>query len=208
MLEKRLVQNMRLTTKNVYPHMQSRCRLYIKRRAEQLDGVKRLLVLGSYEKQYQMVDVIVDNLFSVLQSSRVVLESSGYVPGISSFPTDEKVRDALANILENTALFGDILLHLPDISHRVLSSKHEWQVILQWSLGFTNQSQLIDKQTRVLVGLVSMELNLTERHPNYVNPYKRQINNLNRVKEEVKTVNSSKKKKEIKKGPRMSRVEL
>ncbi|XP_067010167.2 coiled-coil domain-containing protein 134 isoform X3 [Anabrus simplex] len=155
-----------------------------------------------------MVDVIVDNLFSVLQSSRVVLESSGYVPGISSFPTDEKVRDALANILENTALFGDILLHLPDISHRVLSSKHEWQVILQWSLGFTNQSQLIDKQTRVLVGLVSMELNLTERHPNYVNPYKRQINNLNRVKEEVKTVNSSKKKKEIKKGPRMSRVEL
>ena len=30
---------------------------------------------------------------------------------------------ALANVLENTALFGDILLRLPDITHEVIENK-------------------------------------------------------------------------------------
>ena len=30
---------------------------------------------------------------------------------------------ALANVLENTALFGDILLRLPDITHEVIKNK-------------------------------------------------------------------------------------
>lgn len=62
---------------------------------------------------------------------------------------------ALANILENTALFGDILLRLPDISHKILTSKYEWNVLLLWSLGFSNQTHLLDKQTEKLVWLVS-----------------------------------------------------
>jgi len=62
---------------------------------------------------------------------------------------------ALANILENTALFGDILLRLPDISHKILTSKYEWKVLLLWSLGFSNQTHLLDKQTEKLMYLVS-----------------------------------------------------
>jgi hypothetical protein len=62
---------------------------------------------------------------------------------------------ALAHILENTALFADILLRLPDISHKILASKYEWQVLLHWSLGFSNQTHLLDKQTQKLVYLVS-----------------------------------------------------
>jgi hypothetical protein len=62
---------------------------------------------------------------------------------------------ALANILENTAFFGDILLRLPNISHKILTLKHEWEVLLHWSLGFSNQTHLLDKQTEKLVYLVS-----------------------------------------------------
>jgi len=62
---------------------------------------------------------------------------------------------ALANILENTAFFGDILLRLPEISYKILTSKHEWEVLLQWSLGFSNQTHLLDKQTEKLIYLVS-----------------------------------------------------
>jgi hypothetical protein len=62
---------------------------------------------------------------------------------------------ALANILENTAFFGDILLRLPDISHKILTLKHEWEVLLNWSLGFSNQTHLLDKQTEKLLYLVS-----------------------------------------------------
>jgi hypothetical protein len=62
---------------------------------------------------------------------------------------------ALANILENTAFFGDILLRLPNISHKILTLKHDWEVLLHWSLGFSNQTHLLDKQTEKLVYLVS-----------------------------------------------------
>jgi hypothetical protein len=62
---------------------------------------------------------------------------------------------ALANILENTALFGDILLRLPDISHKVLTSEYQWEALLHWSLHFSNETHLLDKQTQKLVYLVS-----------------------------------------------------
>jgi hypothetical protein len=37
----------------------------MKRRKEQLDAVKRLLAIDSYEKQYKMVSVIAEKVFSV-----------------------------------------------------------------------------------------------------------------------------------------------
>ncbi|KDQ71586.1 coiled-coil domain-containing protein 134-like [Zootermopsis nevadensis] len=180
-------------------------RMFMKRRTEQLAAVKRLLAIDSYEKQYKMVSVIAEKVFSVIKSSRVTLESLGYIPGISAFPKDEDTLDALANILENTALFGDILLRLPDISHKILISKHEWEVSLQWSLGFSNQTHLLDKQTQKLVYLASQEINVTERNPNYLNPYSK-IHKQKHDKQQSPEQNVAKKKKmkKHKKGPRMS----
>jgi hypothetical protein len=37
----------------------------MKRRKEQLDAVKRLIGIDSYEKQYKMVSVIAEKIFSV-----------------------------------------------------------------------------------------------------------------------------------------------
>ncbi|XP_047119610.1 coiled-coil domain-containing protein 134-like isoform X6 [Schistocerca piceifrons] len=141
----------------------------------------------------------------VIQNSRVTLESSGYVPGLSSFPKNEELLNALANILENTALFGDILLHLPEISTKILDSNNEWRVMFEWSLNFANQSQLLDSSTRKLIDLVSMELNITERHPDYINPYRRESRSSN-TEEYVSQVPAKrkKKKKEIKRGPRLT----
>lgn len=180
-------------------------RLFKKRRAEQIQAVKGLLTMDSYEKQYKMITVIVDKLFNVIQNSRVALESSGYVPGLSSFPKSEELLNALANILENTALFGDILLHLPEICTKILDSNNEWRVMFEWSLNFANQSLLLDKSTRKLIDLVSMELNITERHPDYINPYRKESRTSN-TEEYVSQipVKKKKKKKEIKRGPRLT----
>lgn len=40
-------------------------RMFMKRRTEQLAAVKRLLAIDSYEKQYKMVSVIAEKVFSV-----------------------------------------------------------------------------------------------------------------------------------------------
>ncbi|GLH00916.1 Coiled-coil domain-containing protein 134 [Gryllus bimaculatus] len=179
---------------------------FLKRAPEELNSAikaikngKKLLIL--FNHIFWFIKTHILNL-KVIQNSRVLLESSGYAAGISSFPRDETVLDALANILENTALFADIMLHLPDISQKVLAANYEWQVLFQWSISFANQTQLLDKQTVKLLHLANMELNATERDPDYENPYRKKEEK-HQFQHEQK-ISSKKRKKVKKRGPRLS----
>lgn len=142
-------------------------------------------------------------MFTVIQNSRAQIESSGYIPGISQFPSDDTTKDALSNILENTALFSEILLRLPDITVSVLRINNNWDILLQWSIAFSNQVKyLLDKSTVKLLELVSQELNHSERDPNYVNPYRKGGAGQRGQEEDVRQ-EKKRRKKVIKKGPRL-----
>lgn len=151
-----------------------------------------------------------EKVFTSIQSSRATIEASSYIPGVSSFPQEEPVRDALSNILENTALFSEIILRFPDIAVLVLKTNNNWDILLQWSIAFSNQVKyLLDKSTVKLLHLVSQELNHIEREPNYTNPYRKSEAKTNSEENNVQILNKKKKKKEIKKGPRFNtNVEL
>lgn len=143
-----------------------------------------------------------EKVFTVIQDSRATIEASSYIPGVSDFPLDDKIKDALSNILENTALFSEIILRLPDISVSVLKINNNWDVLLQWSIAFCNQVRyLLDDSTIKVLSLASQELNHVERGPNYVNPYRKPGP---QQYPESSFSKSRKKKKEIKKGPRLS----
>lgn len=183
-------------------------KLFSMRRTQQLGVVKSILKYDP-AKQEVLVRTVSRKIFDVIESSRVTLESSGFIPGLSEFPEDEEARDALSNILENTSLFGDILLHIPDIAIPVLEKNNKYDVLLKWSLLFVNQTQLLDKKTLTLMSLMSQELNITERHPDYINPYKKSYQNQMLKNQETKKDSNAesknkKKKKKIQKGPRLS----
>lgn len=150
-----------------------------------------------------MILVLAKKIFSVIESSRVLLEASDYIPGNSAFPSDETIRDALSNILENSALFGEIVLRFPEISQSVLNTNNDWSILYQWSIGFCNLTQnLLDKSTITLIRLVSQELNYIERDVHYRNPYRKNISES--LRENIPVNVKKKKRKEIKKGPRLS----
>ncbi|XP_014250239.1 coiled-coil domain-containing protein 134-like [Cimex lectularius] len=179
--------------------------LYKAERAEQLAAVKSLLKLGKEDKQKQMVQTIAQKVFEVIKKSKKTLENARYIPGESNFPWDENVRDALSNVLENTAFFGDIILRLPDISHEVLKDNLEWNYLLKWGLFFTKQTALVDQKTHIMLTLVNQEMNYTERHVNFTNPFRKKSIAL--AKEEILLTMKPKpkKRKTIPKGPRLSR---
>lgn len=180
-------------------------KLFKRRRAEQLEAVKSFKRIGSYEKQYSMIFLMAEKVFATIQESRAQIESSGYIPGISHFPTEGKTRDALSNILENTALFSDVILRFPKISTTVLKLNNNWDLLLQWCIIFCNEVRyLLDTSTVKLINLVSQELNHTQRDPNYINPYRKTVSK-DIVREDVK-VDKKKKRKEIKKGPRLTEL--
>lgn len=178
-------------------------KLFKRRRVEQLEAVKSLRRISNYEHQYNMIMMMAEKVFTVIQNSRAQIESSGYIPGISQFPSDDTTKDALSNILENTALFSEILLRLPDITVSVLRINNNWDILLQWSIAFSNQVKyLLDKSTVKLLELVSQELNHTERDPNYVNPYRKGGVGKREQEEDVRQ-EKKRRKKVIKKGPRL-----
>lgn len=157
-----------------------------------------------------MMTLMAEKVFTTIQSSRATIEASAYIPGVSPFPQEEPVKEALSNILENTALFSEIILRFPDIAVSVLKTNNNWDVLLQWSIAFCNQVKyLLDKSTIKLLHLVSQELNHIERDPNYVNPYRKQQMKIQEEEERLTNNQKKKKKKEIKKGPRLtSHIEL
>ncbi|XP_017774008.1 PREDICTED: coiled-coil domain-containing protein 134-like [Nicrophorus vespilloides] len=179
-------------------------KLFKRQRVEQLEAVKSIRKLSNYDQQYNMILLMADKIFTVILKSRAEIESSGYIPGISDFPNDDNTKDALSNILENTALFSEILLRLPDISISILKTNNNWDMLLQWSIAFAHQVQyLLDESTIKLLHLVSQELNHTEKDPNYVNTYRKvdKINSENMINNaEVK---KKRRKKVMKRGPRL-----
>lgn len=180
------------------------------RRAEQLEAIKSFKKVTKYDKQYLMITLMAEKVFTTIQNSRATIEASGYIPGVSSFPEEEAVREALSNILENTALFSETILRFPDIAVSVLKTNNNWDVLLQWSIAFCNQVKyLLDKSTIKLLHLVSQELNHIEREPNYVNPYRKDQSKVEEKIEQQINAQKRRKKKEIKKGPRLtSHIEL
>ncbi|KAK3728852.1 hypothetical protein QZH41_020229 [Actinostola sp. cb2023] len=181
------------------------------KRSHQVAAVKSIQhQIQNYEKQYEMVERVTDKIFSVMDESRTILTEAGYSPG-DQFPFDKKLQEALAHVLENTALFGDILLRLPDITNQIYRKSKVNQLLIKWCISICNASEVYDKTGHKLLSLVAQELKLVPKDSNYVNPYKLEAKMdkdfENAKAEAIKKQSAKEKKKEKKKkkkGPRLS----
>ena len=63
---------------------------------------------------------------------------------------------AFSNVAENTVFFGDLLLRLPDITSDILKRHKDWDLIIKWSVGFCNESNIFEKREMQLLSLVSV----------------------------------------------------
>lgn len=198
--------------------------LFKVKRAAQLQAVKSILGMDKYETRHKMVIAVFNKLFEVQQNARAVVENSAYIPGgdesSSSLPNDQPTLEALSSIIENCALLGDIVLRLPEISGNVLKGNQQWMINTQWCISFTNATGLIDEVTDKMFNLVAQELDLIPREEAFHNPYRTSADPFSDIPSKAKPVQSkqeqpvrvqkktTEKKKTIKKGPRLSRVEL
>lgn len=174
--------------------------LFKRQRVEQIEAIKSFQRISGYERQYEMIKKMSGKIFSVIQDSRAVIEGSSYIPGVSEFPLDDEVKITLSNILENVALFCELVLRFPDITISLLRANNHWDIQLQWGIAFSNQIKyLLDNSTITLLHLTGQELNHIPRNPNYVNPYRKK-----KTLENIQVQQVNKKKKVIKKGPRLS----
>ncbi|KAF2363721.1 Coiled-coil domain-containing protein 134 [Trinorchestia longiramus] len=178
--------------------------LFDERRKEHQAAVQSLMAMADTTKQQKMITLTLEKVFQVLASSQEKLRQAGYVPG-NEFPEQEDVRDPLFQTLETTCLLGEVLLHLPSITHKVLDKLQEkHKTLLAWGVFFTAHSAFLSDNTKRLVHLMTQELELAERDPDYVNPYadKKRTSGISDAQAKTK---KKKKRKSFKKGPTLSR---
>lgn len=133
----------------------------------------------------------------------MTLHQSGYVAS-TGFPTESRLQDSVALIIENICLGGDLILHFPEISYRILKKQPEWKQIFDWGTQFLNNyAHILSEQTYQMVDLFRQEVNLTKRSPDFVNPYYTKLP-MSETKEKKRPP-----KKKLKRGPQLTgRVEL
>ncbi|KFM66461.1 Coiled-coil domain-containing protein 134, partial [Stegodyphus mimosarum] len=172
--------------------------IFHEKRLQHKDVIQNLLS-QDYEKQYKIVNQTLVKLFEVMGLSKAILEHSGYIPGLD-VPVNNTVSEALGQILDNTALYGDFQLKLPDITDRIMKNHPDWLVLVKWAIGFSNSTGLFNESTMRMIDLLCQEMNLIERRKDFINPYRMAAT----LEEPVKET-KQKKRVAIKKGPRMSK---
>lgn len=184
-------------------------RLFEQNRAIQLDAVKSIQKFGTkYEQRYKLVDTMLQRLFLVVDEAKVNLTEWGFTPG-DPFPENETIRESMSKVLENTAMFGDLVLRLPDIVHSIYDRKKEWQITMTWAVWFANESGIFAGANAKLLHLMSQEINLIPQEENYQNPFREEEILKSGTEEETKETKKKqkqkkKKEKDKKKGPRLS----
>ncbi|RVE69171.1 hypothetical protein OJAV_G00075090 [Oryzias javanicus] len=147
-------------------------RLFETKRKDQLNALKNLVELNDINQQYKIIDIMLKGLFKVLEDSRQVLVAANLQPN-DPFPMDDKIKEAYSHIVENTAFFGDVALRFPRIVHHYYDRNADWGGLLRWGLNFCNQTGVFTGGAHQhVLTLMSQELGITEKSPDFINPYR------------------------------------
>ncbi|XP_031629115.1 coiled-coil domain-containing protein 134-like [Contarinia nasturtii] len=177
-------------------------KLFKERRKEGKDLLQIIKNEGTYERKYKLLEGAYEKLLNILQQTQHIIQTSRYDPLVDKFPPkDVRLFDAITVTLENTCLFGEILIHNPDISYRMLESQQlgpDWKELINWCIKYARQfnDRIIDDKSQELLWLIDQEINPEKRTENYINPYRSSVHQKDGTKKQ-------KKAKKLERGPRM-----
>lgn len=171
--------------------------MFVRRREEHKTLLDHFQRTEKYDRKFKLLEIGINQIVTILRENRQKMVQEDYSTS-KGFPTATTLIDALTLIVENTCLIGDMILHMPDMSEKILSKDKEWREILNWAVQFTLSVQdVIDAKTVKMLSLVDQEINIEKRTANYINPY-REI--------APPPKKRTKEKKKLKKGPQLHSV--
>uniref|UniRef100_A0A1I7VU31 Coiled-coil domain-containing protein n=1 Tax=Loa loa TaxID=7209 RepID=A0A1I7VU31_LOALO len=191
--------------------------LFSVKRREHLNAVKSLMAMDE-KKQEKLLLELVFNIIKVMGNAKNIVEKANFKPN-DTFPSEEQssLRDAIGNIVENTAFYSNLVLYFPTILLDRYKKDIDWQLLFAWAYKFTTTSRLHDDAAEKLLDLVGQQLEIIPRRDDFHNPYDRkaikeelQREALRKMEEALREKQEQKKldRKKKKKKPSLSRNEL
>lgn len=130
------------------------------------------------------------------------------------WPLIRVLLPAFSHVVENTAFFGDVVLRFPRIVHYYFDHNSNWNLLIRWGISFCNQTGVFDQGPHSpILSLMAQELGISEKDSDFQNPFKIDRTEFipstdpfqKALREEEKRRKKEEKRKEIRKGPRISR---
>lgn len=174
--------------------------MFVRRREEHKTLLNHFQRTEKYDRKFKLLEIGINQILTILRENRQKLNEADY-NSTGGFPTTTTLIDALTLVVENTCLVGDMILHMPDMSEKILSKDREWREILNWAVEFTASVEgVIDAKTEKMLSLVDQEINIEKRTNDYTNPYRETPHPTATPKKRTKE------KKKLKKGPQLHSV--
>ncbi|XP_055610800.1 coiled-coil domain-containing protein 134-like [Uranotaenia lowii] len=176
--------------------------IFVRKREEQKLVVKHLLSTEEYSKRYDLLSLALKEILRLTQEDGEKLRLANISSDVD-FPKETELAEALARYLENSCFFGELILHLPDMSYRVLKTHDGWRDRVLEALHFTRSFvQILDQKSLELLGLLEQEIDESKRSDTYVNPYREKAPEKESNRAASKT--SKMPKAKLKKGPQLA----
>lgn len=171
---------------------------FVRKREEQKAFIQRMLAEELYEKKYKMFDMALKNIFRMLDVEEKNLAEYKHIK--NTLPSSAKEFKAVVTILENICIVGELVLHFPDSSYRILEELSGWRTKVEFAGTIVEQyKNIFDQSTVEMLDLFDQEINPEKRSEDFVNPYANA--------EEVEPKKKQKKeRKTIKKGPALQEL--
>uniref|UniRef100_A0AC34QTY7 Coiled-coil domain-containing protein 134 n=1 Tax=Panagrolaimus sp. JU765 TaxID=591449 RepID=A0AC34QTY7_9BILA len=188
------------------------------KRMEQSSAVRNMIHLSDGDQQKKLVRELVSSIISVLTATRQIIEKAKFDPRSRKLPQDEKLKEKISEVLENTPFFMEFALYYPHFVTKTYK-KPDVKELIDWAYRFSLDFGIYDESTLKMMNLAGQELRIIERSDDFFNPYDK-INMRDALQAELveqakqAKMEKDKKKREYaktqkrKNGPSLSRGEL
>uniref|UniRef100_A0A915PP53 Uncharacterized protein n=1 Tax=Setaria digitata TaxID=48799 RepID=A0A915PP53_9BILA len=191
--------------------------LFSVKRREHMNAVKSLMAMDE-KKRKELLLELVFKIIKVVRNAKDMIEGANFNPN-DTFPNEEQstLRDAIGNIIENTAFYSNLILYFPTVLLESYKKDIEWQLLFAWAYKFTTALRLHDDVAEKLLDLAGQQLDIIPKRDDFHNPYDKkaikeelQWESLRRMEEALREKEEQKKldRKKKKKRPSLSRAEL
>ncbi|KAI6181006.1 AN1-type domain-containing protein [Aphelenchoides besseyi] len=191
------------------------------KRQQQAASVQSMLDIQDNKRVKEFAREAITNIRRVLSESKRIVDGAKFLAKSTAFPVEDPLRDSVAKIVENTAMFFELVVYLPDYAD-FFYHKLDMKELIDWCYEFATKMALYDDATYKLLTNGAQELEMIPRMPNYKNSYRKvhireaqkqkAMDEYHKAEEAKKNKKESEKKsehqKKTKPGPKLSKSEL
>lgn len=147
-------------------------KLFKIKRKEHISAVERILLIDDVSKTAAFVDTMLKTIIKTVQAASETLKNSGFKEG-HDLPEKDDDKHAFSQILENTALFTDLMVRFPTPSHYSYDRhRKDWKKTMKSAISTCENSGVYDGDYRLLLHNLKQELGIGPKDAAYSNPFR------------------------------------